>query len=71
MKAELDNYLHKHSETADVLLRKIQESEKERKAISGIQKKAREMAKKVSLNNKKLRDGRLHLTDTTERAEEA
>ena len=64
LKTELDNYLHKHSETADVLLRKIQESEKERKAISGIQKKAREMAKKVSLNNKKLRDCRIHLNDT-------
>ena len=71
LKTELDNYLHKHSETADVLLRKIQESEKERKAISGIQKKAREMAKKVSLNNKKLRDCRIHLTDKNERAEES
>ena len=71
MKQELDNYLHKHSETAEILLKKIQENEKERKAISGIQKKAREMAKKVSLNNKKLRDCRIHLTDKNDRAEES
>jgi topoisomerase-4 subunit B len=63
LKQHLDNYLHKHSETADILQKKIVENEKERKAISGIQKKAREMAKKVSLNNKKLRDCRVHLTD--------
>ncbi len=63
LKQHLDNYLHKHPETADVLQKKIVENEKERKAISGIQKKAREMAKKVSLNNKKLRDCRVHLTD--------
>ena len=71
LKQELDNYLHKHPETADVLLRKVQENEKERKAISGIQKKAREMAKKVSLNNKKLRDCRIHYTDKNERADES
>ena len=71
LKTELDNYLHKHAETADILFKKIQENEKERKAISGIQKKAREMAKKVSLNNKKLRDCRIHLTDKNERAEES
>ncbi len=71
LKQHLDNYLHKHLETADVLGKKIVENEKERKAISGIQKKAREMAKKVSLNNKKLRDCRIHLTDTkNERSEE-
>ena len=68
---ELDNYLHKNSETAAILGRKIAENEKERKAISGVQKKAREMAKKVSLNNKKLRDCKLHLTDKHERAEES
>ena len=67
----LDDYLHKHAETAQILQRKIVENEKERKAISGIQKKAREMAKKVSLNNKKLRDCRIHLTDKNERAEES
>lgn len=71
LKTELDNFLHKHPETADILQKKIQENEKERKAISGIQKKAREMAKKVSLNNKKLRDCRIHLTDKNERAEES
>ena len=71
LKTELDNYLHKHPETADVLQKKIQENEKERKAISGIQKKAREMAKKVRLNNKKLRDCRIHLTDKNDRAEES
>ena len=59
----LDDYLHKHAETAQVLQKKIVENEKERKAISGIQKKARETAKKVSLNNKKLRDCKIHLTD--------
>ena len=71
LKENLDNYLHKHPETADLLGKKIQENEKERKAISGIQKKAREMAKKVSLNNKKLRDCRIHLTDKNPRAEES
>ena len=60
----LDDYLHKHAETAQILQRKIVENEKERKAISGIQKKARETAKKVSLNNKKLRDCKIHRTDT-------
>ena len=71
LKTELENFLHKHPETADILQKKIQENEKERKAISGIQKKAREMAKKVSLNNKKLRDCRIHLTDKNDRAEES
>lgn len=56
----LDNYLHKHPETAEILLRKILDSEKERKAISGIQKLARDRAKKSSLHNKKLRDCRVH-----------
>ncbi len=63
----LDNYLHKNSETAGILLRKIQESEKERKAISGIQKLAKERAKKVSLHNKKLRDCRIHYNTNEER----
>lgn len=71
LKEHLDNYLHKNPETADILLKKIQEAEKERKAISGIQKKAREFAKKVSLHNKKLRDCRVHLGDKDERAEES
>jgi topoisomerase-4 subunit B len=67
IKTELDNFLHKHSETADVLLKKIIENEKERKAISGIQKIARERSKKASLHNRKLRDCRIHLTDNDER----
>ncbi|MFI3328257.1 MAG: toprim domain-containing protein [Rikenellaceae bacterium] len=67
----LDNYLHKNSETAQILQKKIVENEKDRKAISGIQKKARETAKKVSLNNKKLRDCKVHLTSKNELAEES
>jgi len=63
VKREVDNYLHKNLETSDVLLKKIQESEKERKAIAGVTKLARERAKKVSLHNKKLRDCRLHYND--------
>jgi len=66
----LDNYLHKHPETAQVLQKKIVENEKERKAISGIQKKARETAKKVAINNRKLRDCKIHLTDKNEQAEQ-
>lgn len=67
LKKHLDNYLHKHPETADILYKKIIESEKERKAISGIQKLARERAKKSSLHNRKLRDCKIHLTDNDER----
>jgi len=67
LKTHLDNYLHKHPETADILLKKILENEKERKAISGVQKLARERARKASLHNKKLRDCRIHLTDNDER----
>jgi topoisomerase-4 subunit B len=67
LKKHLDNFLHKHPETADILLRKIIESEKERKAISGIQKLARERAKKSSLHNRKLRDCKIHLNDNHER----
>ena len=66
----LDNYLHKHPETAQTLQRKIVENEKERKALSGVQKKAREVAKKVSLNNKKLRDCKIHYTDKSDLAEQ-
>jgi topoisomerase-4 subunit B len=66
---QLDNYLHKHSGTADILLRKILDSEKERKAISGIQKLARERAKKANLHNKKLRDCRVHYGDKHESAQ--
>lgn len=64
---ELDNYLHKNSETAEVLLRRIQESERERKAISGVKKLAKQRAKKASLHNKKLRDCRVHYNSNDER----
>lgn len=67
IKKHLDDYLHKHAETAEILHRKILDSEKERKAISGIQKLARERAKKVSLHNKKLRDCKIHLNSKDER----
>ncbi len=60
IKKQLNDYLHKNPETARILLKKIQDSEKERKAISSIQKLARDKAKKVSLHNKKLRDCRIH-----------
>jgi topoisomerase-4 subunit B len=60
IKKQLDDYLHKNPDTAGIILKKIQDSEKERKAISSIQKLARERAKKVSLHNKKLRDCRMH-----------
>lgn len=60
---EVDDYLHKHSDTAEILWKKIQSSEKERKAIAGVTKLARERAKKVNLNNKKLRECRIHYND--------
>ena len=63
LKKQLDDYLHKNLQTADILLRKIQDAEKERKAIAGVTKLARERAKKANLHNKKLRDCRIHLTD--------
>lgn len=63
IKKELDDYLHKDAATADVLLKKIQESEKNRKAIAGVTKLARERSKKVALNNSKLRDCRVHFND--------
>ncbi|QYN49151.1 type IIA DNA topoisomerase subunit B [Apibacter sp. ESL0432] len=63
LKKHLDNFLHKNPEVADALQRKIIISEKERKELSGIQKLARERAKKVSLHNKKLRDCRQHYND--------
>ncbi|HBZ35403.1 MAG TPA: DNA topoisomerase IV subunit B [Bacteroidales bacterium] len=71
LKDNLDNFLHKNPETADTILKKILDSEKERKAISGIQKLARERAKKANLHNKKLRDCRIHYNDKNERAEES
>ncbi|MEY2925165.1 MAG: hypothetical protein RLZZ337_1715, partial [Bacteroidota bacterium] len=63
IKSQLDNYLHKNPETADALLRKIQQSERERKDMAGVRKIARERAKKASVHNKKLRDCRVHYTD--------
>ena len=63
VKEQVDNYLHRNADTADILLQKIQESEKERKAIAGVTKLARERAKKANLHNRKLRDCRIHLND--------
>ena len=63
VKKELDNFLHKHSEITEVMLQKIQDSEKERKAILGVTKIARERAKKNNLNNPRLRDCHIHLND--------
>jgi topoisomerase-4 subunit B len=70
VRTSLDNYLHKNPETANALLQKILDSEKERKAISGIQKLARERAKKANLHNRKLRDCRVHYNSKDPRAEE-
>jgi topoisomerase-4 subunit B len=67
LKKHLDDYLHKHADVAEILLHRIQDSEKERKAISGIQKLARERAKKSSLHNKKLRDCRIHYNSSHDR----
>lgn len=64
IKTYLDNYLHKHPETAEALQKKIIQAERERKELSGIRKLARDRAKKASLHNKKLRDCRVHLGDT-------
>ena len=68
--SNIDNYLHKNPEVADALHRKIIESEKERKAISGIKKIAKERAKKANLHNKKLRDCRVHFNSTHENKSE-
>lgn len=64
IKKELDNYLHREKDVAEAMLKKIQESERELKAIAGIAKKARETSKKVSLYNRKLNDCHLHLSDS-------
>lgn len=63
LKKELDDYLHKNPDVADAMLKKIASSEKERKAMAGVAKLAREKAKKVSLHNRKLRDCRVHYND--------
>ena len=64
LKKYLDNYLHKNPETAEIIQKKIQHAEHERKAMAGVKKLARERAKKASLHNKKLRDCRVHYNDT-------
>lgn len=64
IKTKLDNFLHRNPEVADALLKKILQAERERKELSGIRKLARDRAKKASLHNKKLRDCRVHLTDS-------
>jgi len=69
--SNLDNFLHKNPSVADTIHRKILESEKERKAISGIKKMAKERAKKASLHNKKLRDCRVHFNSKHEQKSEA
>ncbi len=72
VKTEVDNFLHRDSEVADVMLQKIQTSERERKAMSGVAKIARERAKKANLHNRKLRDCRIHYSDVKhERKEES
>lgn len=63
LKEKLDNYLHRNQDVADIIERKIKQSERERKELSGIRKLARERAKKSSLHNKKLRDCKVHLVD--------
>jgi len=70
LKKHLDNYLHKNPEIAEILHKKILDSEKERKAISGIKKIARERAKKASLHNKKLRDCKVHYNSKHDRRQD-
>ncbi len=64
IKKELDNYLHRNLDVAAIILKKVQDSERERKAMAGVTKLAREKAKKVNLHNKKLLDCRVHLNDS-------
>ena len=64
VKREVDNYLHKNPDVTEVLLKKVQESEKIRKEMAGVAKKAREMSKRANLHNRKLRDCTVHLNDT-------
>ena len=63
VKSQVDNFLHKNTDVAEVILQKVSESERERKAMAGVAKKAREMSKKANLHNRKLRDCRIHLND--------
>ncbi|MGM9777493.1 MAG: DNA topoisomerase IV subunit B [Prevotella sp.] len=72
IKTEVDNYLHKNADVAEVMLQKIQESERERKAMAGVTKLARERAKKANLHNRKLRECRIHFSDVkNDRKEES
>ena len=72
IKTEVDNYLHKNADVAEVMLQKIQENERERKAMAGVTKLARERAKKANLHNRKLRDCRIHFSDVkNDRKEES
>ena len=72
IKTEVDNYLHIHSDIAEVMENKIKESERERKAMAGVTKLARERAKKSNLHNRKLRDCRIHFSDVkNDRKEES
>ena len=72
VKKEVDNYLHIHTDVAEVIENKIKESERERKAMAGVTKLARERAKKANLHNRKLRDCRIHFSDAkNERKEES
>jgi topoisomerase IV subunit B len=68
VKTEVDNFLHKNPDIADAIIQKVSESEKERKAIAGVTKLARERAKKASLHNRKLRDCRIHYNDAKDDA---
>ena len=70
LKNKLDNFLHKNSDVAELLMKRIQQSERERKELSGIKKLARDRAKKSNLHNKKLRDCRVHFQDKKENAPE-
>ncbi len=64
VKEQVNNYLHRNTDVADVIIAKAQESERERKAMAGVAKKAREMSKKANMHNRKLRDCRVHLSDS-------
>ena len=70
IKKNLDNFMHKHTDIAELMLKKIQESERERKSMAGITKLARERAKKANLHNKKLRDCRIHFCDAKDERKE-
>ncbi|MCD8210046.1 MAG: type IIA DNA topoisomerase subunit B [Prevotella sp.] len=70
IKNEVDNFLHKNADVAEVMLQKIQASEKERKEMAGVTKLARERAKKANLHNKKLRDCRIHFSDVKDERKE-